>query len=62
MAVAADITTGKKLLIFMFLKSATSSTNKTPVMGALKVAAIAPAIPQAIKILRSLFLILILFL
>ena len=40
----------------MFLNNATSSTKRTPVMGALNVAAIAPAIPHAIKILSQIFL------
>ena len=53
------MTTGKKLLIFMFLNNVTSSTNKTPVIGALNVAAIAPAIPHAINIFKSDFFILI---
>ena len=43
----------------MFLNNATSSTKRTPVIGALNVAAIAPAIPHAIKIFKSDFFILI---
>ena len=54
------MTTGKKLLILIFLSKATSSTKRTPVIGALNAAAIAPAIPQAINIFKSLFFILIL--